>query len=67
VNNKLRDARTQANFTQEDVARAAKIPVRMYQSYEYGDRVPRATTAIRIAMALHCKVEDIFEEEERAS
>ena len=62
MNQKLKDARTRANMTQEEVARASKIPLRVYQGYEYGERIPRATTAVRIAKALGCQVEDIYNE-----
>ena len=63
TNQKLRDARANADMTQEAVARAANIPVRLYQRYEYGDVAPGVKAAIRLAKALHCRVEDIFGEE----
>jgi len=65
MNDKLRNRRAAAQMTQEDVARAARVPIRMYQSYEYGEREPRVTTAIRIAEALHCEPKDIFEKNQQ--
>jgi DNA-binding XRE family transcriptional regulator len=64
-NQNLKSARARAMMTQEAVARAANIPVRLYQKYEYGDIVPLVTRAIRIAKVLGCKVEDLFRDQEK--
>lgn len=51
-NTKLRAARERAWKTQAQVAREAGVSEPMYQRYEYGQNVPNAMVAIRIADAL---------------
>ncbi len=43
-----------------EVAQLANITEGCYQRYEYGDRIPRADTAIMIAKALKSTVEELF-------
>ena len=47
-------------MTQEQVAQAARVPVRVYQGYEYGEREPGARAIVRIANALDCDVKDLY-------
>jgi len=62
ISQKLKSARAQAQMTQEGVARAANIPVRLYQKYESGNVVPGIKSAIRLAKALNCSMEELFDE-----
>ena len=57
---KLQAARKQSGKTQEQVAKEAKVGVRLYQQYEYDKSTPNVRTAIRIARAVGCAVEDVF-------
>ena len=49
---KLQAARANANMTQAQVAKLARIQTVTYQRYEYGVSEPSVRTAIRIADAL---------------
>lgn len=60
LNIKLQKAREKTGLTQVEVAKQAGITVGCYQRYEYGDRIPRADTAILIAKALNSTVEELF-------
>lgn len=57
---RLKAAREKSGKTQVQVSKETKIPVRVYQDYEYGKNEPRVTTAIRIADSLNVNVKDIF-------
>lgn len=59
---KLRAAREKSGKTQAQVAKEAKVSELSYQLYEYDKREPGVRTAIRIAKALNCSVEELFEE-----
>lgn len=58
---KLKMRREACCKTQVEVAFAANITVISYYRYEAGARLPRVDVAIRIAKALNCTVEDIFD------
>lgn len=60
MNTKLRNRRLNVGLTQAEVARAVNIAEQAYQRYEYGKREPAVTTAIKIAKALGCTVEELF-------
>ena len=54
-NVKLRAAREKSGKTQAQVAREARVGLRLYQYYEAGKIDPSVRTAIRIARALGIK------------
>lgn len=56
----LRAAREKSGKTQAQVAKEVGIAEVVYQRYEYGANEPGVRTAIRIARALSCTVEDLF-------
>ena len=56
----LKAARVQSGKTQTQVANEIGVTEVAYQKYEYGERVPRADVAIRIARALGTTVEALF-------
>ena len=60
MNTKLRNRRLNVGLTQAEVARAVNIAEQAYQRYEYGKRDPAVPTAIKIAKALGCTVEELF-------
>lgn len=57
---KILEARHKAGFTQKQIANSVGIAEVSYKRYEYGNRVPDARTAIRIAKALNTTVEDLW-------
>ncbi len=59
-NTKLRDARNASGKTQAQIAREVGVTARAYQYYESGERIPGVNTALSIARALGCSVEDLF-------
>jgi len=50
--NELKEYRKHLWLTQQEVATQAKIPLRSYQSYEQGERLPNVKVGMRIAKAL---------------
>ena len=56
----LKAAREKSGKTQAQVAGVIGVTEQMYQNYEYGKNLPNVRTAIRIARALGCTVEDLF-------
>ena len=58
---KLKIRREACGKTQVEIATAANITAISYYRYEAGDRLPRVDVARKIAAALHCTVEDIFD------
>ncbi len=56
----LQKAREKAGLTQVEVAKLANITERGYQNYEYGNRIPKADVAKRIAQVLQTTVEKLF-------
>lgn len=45
----LKRARKSNNILQKDVAKMLEIPLRTYQSYEYGEALPDIKTLVKIA------------------
>jgi len=46
---RLRETRKKSNILQKDVAARLKLPLRTYQSYEYGEAEPSLQTLVNIA------------------
>ena len=53
---KLKKRREERGLTQVEIAKKAGISWRAYQTYEAGDRIPKADTAKLIAKALDSTV-----------
>lgn len=60
MNMQLQAARKQSGKTQVQVATEVGISVAQYQNIEYAKSAPNVRTAIRIARAVGCAVEDVF-------
>ena len=60
MNIQLRAARKQSGKSQAQVAKEAKVTVRMYQDYEYDKREPGVRIANRIARAVHSNSEILW-------
>lgn len=61
--NKLKELREKRGLTQQAIADAARLNIRIYQRLEYGDRElgrASAQTVLGIARALHTTVEDLL-------
>ena len=58
--NKLKIVRQERGLSQQAVANSAGIGIRIYQYYEAGEKEPGVLTALKLAEALKCTVEDIF-------
>ena len=56
----LQILRKQAGISQVALAKEIHISWRAYQTYEAGDRIPKADTAKLIAKALGSTVEELF-------
>ena len=57
---KLKKRREERGLTQVEIAKKAGISWRAYQTYEAGDRIPKADTAKLVAKALDSTVEELF-------
>lgn len=62
--NELKNHRHHLWLTQQEVATKAKIPLRSYQSYEQGERLPNVKVGMRIAKALKTYPHELWLEEE---
>ena len=60
MNSRLQAARLQAGKTQAQLAKEIGSMTQVYQRYESGKRQPSVWTAIQIAKALGCTVEELF-------
>lgn len=60
----VKDARTQAGMTQEDVSAASGIHVTEVSRIERGLRDPRVSTMLRLAAALHVQASTLVDEAE---
>lgn len=58
--NLLKNKREEKGLSQVEVAKQAKIDVRLYQRYEYGEREPKARLAVTLATILGTTVEELF-------
>jgi transcriptional regulator with XRE-family HTH domain len=60
IGDAVRQRRTALGMTQEDLSRAAAVPVRIVSALETGQtQDPRASTLVALATALRCKVDDL--------
>lgn len=62
--NELKEYRKHLCLTQQEVATKAKIPLRSYQSYEQGERLPNVKVGMRIAKALKTYPNELWQDEE---
>lgn len=60
VNNRLKLARENAGKTQLEISKEIGVSCAQYQNYEYEENLPNVKTAIKIAKALGCTVEELF-------
>lgn len=60
VNTTLREARTRAGFTQEELAQRARVSRQHYVAVEAGRSVPSTEVALRLARSLNTTVEELF-------
>lgn len=63
---KLKKIREKRGMTQIQLSDTAKISIRTIQHYEQGSKLldhARIDTILKICLALHCKLEDIIENE----
>ena len=58
--NQLKTKRVKKGLSQLEVAKQVKIDVRLYQRYEYNEREPKASIAIKLANILETTVEELF-------
>ena len=55
-------ARTELNYTQDEVAEAVSITKRWYQKLESGVKLPGAVTMLRLILFFNLDIEDFREE-----
>ncbi len=60
VNNKIKIYRTEASFTQEELASRARVTRQTIIAIEKGKYVPSLELAFKIAQIFKVKIEDIF-------
>lgn len=60
MKNKIREYREKAGLTQEQLASLLRVSQTTISFFESGKRFPDVTCALRMALILRCKVEDIF-------
>ena len=58
----IKDARTQAELTQEQLAERVDISVAFVGHIERGTKIPSVATLYRISRALRCLMNDFFDE-----
>lgn len=63
VGNTLKERRSSAGLTQEDVANAVQVTRQTIIAMEKGNYSPSVLLALRLARTLACTVEDLFYEE----
>ncbi len=63
----LKQKRKEKGLSQIEIAEKANIPIRSYQRYESGERIPTAYIAQLIAQALQTTVEELFPISQRNS
>ena len=59
----LKKRREELHLTQQQVAEKAGMPLRTYQSYELGVRIPNVISAIKLSEALNSDVTKLFNTE----
>jgi DNA-binding XRE family transcriptional regulator len=57
----IKKLRIAAGMSQDDLAKAAGISRIAIARYETGERTPSIITAVKIANALGCKVDDLID------
>ncbi len=60
VGNRLRDRRTLANLTQEEVAHRVGVTRQTIIAMEKGNYVPSVLLALKLARTFKCAVEELF-------
>lgn len=60
----IKTARQKAHMSQQELADAAGVTRVTIARYEAGERIPNAVTAVKLAAALGCTVEDLIKEDE---
>ncbi|MDB5676954.1 MAG: transcriptional regulator [Sphingomonas bacterium] len=58
---RLKEARTAAGLTQAELAEQVAVSRKTVNTVENGVFVPSTTLALKLARALGCRVEDIFQ------
>lgn len=66
LDNDLRAHRERAGLTQQELARRCGVSRQTVNALEAGRFVPATTLALRLARALHCRVEDLFRLDDEA-
>ena len=61
LNNRLRALRAEAGLTQAELAALIGVSRKTINTVENGIFVPSTLLALKLAAALHCRVEDIFQ------
>ena len=61
LNNRLEELRRKAGLTQQELSEKAEVSRKSINAIENGIYVPSTVLALKIAMTLKCKVEDLFE------
>ena len=61
LRNSLKDERTRLGLTQAELAERVGVSRKTINTVENGVFVPSTTLALKLARALACRVEDIFE------
>jgi putative transcriptional regulator len=59
--NRLKEMRTAAGLTQAELAERVAVSRKTVNTVENGVFVPSTTLALKLARALGCRVEDIFQ------
>jgi putative transcriptional regulator len=58
--NNLKELRRSAGLTQQELSESAEVSRKSINAIENGIYVPSTVLALKIAMTLDCKVEDLF-------
>jgi putative transcriptional regulator len=61
LRNSLKDERTRLGLTQAELAERVGVSRKTINTVENGVFVPSTTLALKLARALRCRVEDIFQ------
>lgn len=60
MDNSVKERRNELNMTVRELAESSGVPLSTISEVETGKREPGVSTAILLARALQCKVEDLF-------
>ena len=61
LNNKLEEFRKASSFTQSELAEKVEVSRKSINSVENGIYIPTTLLALKIAKALNCTVDDLFQ------